>query len=962
MNIAALTSLIVPGTDQDVVRAYSTLAQRAADATFGFEDEICVLDVETTGYDCGEDRLIEVAAAIMRGPEVIETFCELVDPLIPVPLEITKLTGIDDETVKGARIAEDVVARLVTFIGDRDVVAHNARFDRSFIEAVVGPPVTKGVWLDSLVFTRLGMPRLRSHRLSDLSLAFAPETSERAHRASADVAALCKVWRCALVGMSDLDAGVLQRIAGLAPGAEWPERKWISQIAAANPATLYDLKDVRRRRVAADRAESMADADEVELCCPEPEEVLAEFTEAGVAGRMYEGYEERIEQVEMSQAVLEAFSSSTMAAIEAGTGVGKSVAYLVPAALYSQKNRVGIGVATKTNALMDQLVYHELPKLNEALGGELRYVALKGYDHYPCLRKLERYAADLEESTDVEQVNTAAMLLAWASQSSWGDLDAINLHWRREVRSEVQSSHADCTHRRCRYYPNFCYLHGVRRRADSANIVVTNHALLFRDVVASGGILPPIRHWIVDEAHAAEMEARKQLTVGAAHTELSVALAGLHGKRGGLLDVLRRKLRSEAAGVDVLATIARMEDEIQRSINLADSLFDFVKDLAQLTEDSDYDTAELWVTVETRNSGPWGVVATTGASLAKRLGNVISEGRALVTALEEMGPDYADPKADLAGLLTRLAEQHYGLVAVIDGEDPALVYSAVLDRRRNVDVERLVAERLDVGEVFAEDFYPRVHSVVFTSATIATGDSFDHFARSVGLDRQGTDRWSAVRLPSSYDFEHQMAVYVPTDLPEPRDRGYLPALEKLLEDVHIAMGGSVLTLFTNRRDMEKLHASLEPRLRARGLDLIVQHRQTSAKRLRDEFLADERLSLFALKSFWEGFDAKGDTLRCVVVPKLPFGRPSDPLSRERELREPGLAWRRYSLPEAVIELKQAAGRLIRSSTDTGCLVIADARVVTKGYGAQFLAAMPVDIIDRNPEHRIIEDMAQRFGR
>ncbi len=264
--------------------------------------------------------------------------------------------------------------------------------------------------------------------------------------------------------------------------------------------------------------------------------------------------------------------------------------------------------------------------------------------------------------------------------------------------------------------------------------------------------------------------------------------------------------------------------------------------------------------------------------------------------------------------------------------------------------------------MLACDLYPRVKSVVFTSATIATGESFEHFARSVGLDRLDEGAWTALRLTSSYDFERQMAVFVPTDIAPPNERGYLADLEALLEGVHMAMGGSVLTLFTNRRDMEHLHAILEPRLERAGITLLCQKRGTSAKRLRDEFLADERLSLFALKSFWEGFDAKGDTLRCVVVPKLPFGRPTDPLAKERELREGRVAWRRYTLPEAVIELKQAAGRLIRSTTDTGCLVIADARVVQKAYGRDFVAALPVADIERMPATQAIDAIRERFGR
>lgn len=961
MDSTALREILVPGTDADVAEVYRDLARRAAQDVYGFEDEVCVLDVETTGYDPQRHDLIEVAAAIMRGPEVLDRFQTLVDPGVPVPLEITKLTGIDGVMLSGAPCPERAVAELCAFVGDRDIVAHNAAFDRAFVEAVAGPRALKGSWLDSLTFTRIGLSRLRSHRLADLITAFAPGAVERHHRAGDDVEALCTVWRVALAGVAALEPGVLERIANLAPQAPWPEREWLARISAGIGHAPYDLKETRRKRVAADKAEALHDADEV--CCtfPTAERVCAEFTQDGLAGRMYPGYEQRTEQVEMAEAVRSAFESSTHVAIEAGTGVGKSVAYLVPATLFALENRVGVGVATKTNALMDQLVYHELPRLNEALGGCLRHVALKGYDHYPCLRKVERFASELDESADPERISLVAMLLAWTAQSSWGDLDAVNVHWRRDVRPLIQASQADCTKKRCRYFPNLCYLHGVRRRAASAHVVVTNHALLFRDVVADGSILPPIRHWVIDEAHSVEDEARKQLTLSASHVELAATLSALHGSRGGLLDVVRRSLAGAEGSAPLLGVVARMEEETKRCSNLVASLFDFVKDLAPLAGSSDYDSAELWLDARVRESGPWATVASTGASLAKRLETLLADGREVMTQLEALGGDHTDKRADLAGLLSRLADQHLGLVEVISGENPDLYYSARLDRRRSVNTEQLIAARLDVGEALADDLFPRSQSVVFTSATIATGESFEHFSRRVGLDRLDPAMWRAIRLSSSYDFERQMAVFVPTDLSSPKDPGYLRDLERLLEGVHVAMGGSVLTLFTNRREMEQLHALLEPRLRARGLDVIMQSRGTSAKRLRDEFLADERLSLFALKSFWEGFDAKGDTLRCVVIPKLPFGRPTDPLSQERSLREGSSSWRRHQLPEAVIEVKQAAGRLIRSSTDAGCLVIADTRVVRMDYGRAFLGSLPVADVERVTADAAIAAIAERFG-
>ena len=213
-----------------------------------------------------------------------------------------------------------------------------------------------------------------------------------------------------------------------------------------------------------------------------------------------------------------------------------------------------------------------------------------------------------------------------------------------------------------------------------------------------------------------------------------------------------------------------------------------------------------------------------------------------------------------------------------------------------------------------------------------------------------------VRLRSSFDDEANMASIVVRDLPQPNDPRYLPALVDLLFDVHKAMGGSTLTLFTNRRDMERVFEELQPRLASIGLDLAQQERGSSPRRLRQQFLSNTTGSLLALKSFWEGFDATGETLRCVVIPKLPFASPHDPLVRERELRE-DRAWWRYSLPEAVIEVKQAAGRLIRSATDTGVLVLADSRLATKRYGRQFVNSLPrgtADALEAEHVGRYIE--------
>ncbi len=965
---AALLARLVPGTDADVEASYAGLASAALDAVWGIEDEIAYLDVETTGVDARRDRIIEVAVVVACGPEVIARYSSLVDPGCPVPHDTTLLTGIDDAMLEGAPALATVMREISDLLGDRDIVAHNAAFDRAFVtqaasEAGVRVP---GRWLDSLELARIALPRLASHRLRDIAEAF--DVDADFHRAAGDAEAMFRVWRVALAGIAASPPAIVEGILATATGTAWPLRDVLRQVAGARggKAHMLDLKPLRVAAVRRQREAVLGDADERELACPDPEAMLEAFSESGAVGRMYAGYEPRQEQRRMARAVLDAFAARRHLAVEAGTGVGKSVAYLVPAAAFALHNGVGIGIATKTNTLMDQLVHRELPALTASLGGKLRFVGLKGYENYPCLRKIERLL--VEDPLTTEELANVAALVAWVGQSTWGDLDSTNLHWTADSRRRIACSVEDCTQKRCRFYRELCYLHGARRRAGSAHIVVTNHALLFRDRAGAGGILPPLRYWVVDEAHAVEAEARKQLSAAAEHRTIASMLGALHTEgRGGALDALRAKVRAggPAAGGDELAqrvesVSARLRTEVTTSSTIAGSFFEFLRDLPQ--EDDSYDCTELRVTTAMRDRSQWSVAAGVGHSLTRHLETVVVRGRDLLTLLEEADERFVEARADLAGLLSRLNEQLEALESVLDGSDESFVYSVRVshrDDRRDV----VSASMLDVGGALAERLYPDVHSVVYTSATIATGDDFSHFARTVGLDRLPQGSWDSLRLESSYDFDRQMSVFVPSDMPEPRRGSHLKALGGLLLDVHEAMGGSVLTLFTSKREMEQLYDELSGPLERRGLRLLLQGRGVSNKRVRDEFLADERLSLFATKSFWEGVDAKGDTLRCVVIARLPFGRVRDPLYEERQERFGKRAWDDYYLPEAVLELKQAAGRLVRASTDEGCVIVADGRLTSgRGYARRFLEGLPVHDVEIATSQEIVGRVRERFGR
>lgn len=966
----ALAAIITPGTDQDVVDRYATLAERAKTYDFGLlEDDVVIIDTETTGLDFKSCELIEVAAARLRGREIVDTMDLFVRPSSPIPSEIVAITGITDEMVADADDAVKVTKAFREFAGDTPLIAHNAAFDRHFMEkGNRGKPVGP-FWIDSLELSRIVLPCLSSHKLHDLSRAF--DLHQSTHRAIDDVVATCGLWRILLTAASDLPAGLLNELANFYPKVAWTYRPIFAQMAAANPNAPFSLVDERAERCAkaelAARPDAFALAENGPMNLPSPDRVADEFKKEGAVGRMYKDYEPRTEQVEMARAVAQAFKSNGFAAVEAGTGVGKSIAYLLPSALLAQTNNITVGVATKSNALTDQLINRELPLLSAALDKPLSYMALKGYDNYPCLRKVDRLIrlgmlkdAPVEESQDGENekpkapvanedlLNALAAIMAYGVQSAYGDVNCLGIRWGKVQRSDVTSAAVECQKRRCPYFPNRCFLHLARRRAAACDVVVTNHSLLFRQVGSDIEVLPPVRYWIVDEAHSAEAEARRQWAKRVNSREVGAAFELMGGTSSGAVGTLLKEVRTKPSATLMMGLLTKVASECARASIASGLFFDDLKTFCKKRSrgrGSSYESEAIWIDAEARVSAEFAQVAESGRAFADVLEKVVGCAREVTVAV-------AEPASGDAGLLDRLNEFNAAagelanileaLQLSVEGDDQQYVFSAAYTQRTGFEAYELVAERIDVGGQLAQRWYPETSSVVYSSATIAVGEKFDHFAHEVGLDRMQAGSVKSLRLDSSYDFDCNMSIVVANDLPDPTKQkdDYLAALAPLLAEVHLAMGGSTLTLFTNRAEMDRMYELVQPILAQHGLELAAQSRGSNVRRLRDHFIEEKSSSLFALKSFWEGFDAQGDTLRCVVIPRLPFTPPSDPLSQERKMREGRDAWKNHDLPESVLAMKQAVGRLIRSSNDKGALVLADPRLTGMWYGRVFLSSLP----------------------
>ena len=982
---------VLEGTPRDVIERYEMLPDYSNGADFGVLDEnVVVVDTETTGLSFNHDELIQIAAARMSRGRVIESFMTYVNPGKPIPDNIVHLTGIADADVAGAPSPQEALEELVKFAGDAVMVAHNVNFDRTFVTRYPqGYPLLENKWVDTLDLSRIAVPRLKSHRLIDLVRAFDAPVST--HRADDDVAATCVIYRILLAAVANMPQDLVWCIANMATEEEWSTAYVFHVFAEVFGKQSFSLRAMRQRRVLELPARPVRkDADDLvgNLAFPTKEEIDAAFSSEGLLGRIYDNFEPREEQRLMANSICDAFNTGENLVVEAGTGVGKSMAYLIPAVITARKNGIGIGVATKTNSLLDQLVYQELPAIAKALEvgegnsagssieatGEigphavdeapatnavasnmLIWEPLKGMTHYACLRKANRLVEDGASLVEVgaelvSQAPAIAALLSYVEQSEYSDIDTLKVDYRVLPRRAITSTSNECLRRKCPYFGKLCFAHGARRRAELADIVVTNHTLLFCDIAAKGGLLPSVRHWVVDEAHSSEGEAREAFAEKLNSEDL-LRMASRVSAASGSRNVFTRAERA-ASGSDVgqitlfFGLLAKAKEAGEGFAAAVGDYTRHVKDLLYFDQQKTrstrrksqvYDHADIWINGDVRKSGAFQDVSVAAQGLMEKSDKLIAAIQNVVGYLEGVD-EAAVAQRDLAALAYDLKSARNAAEVIFETASPTYAYQASVHRKKDRFTDTVQALMLDVGEKMNETFYTMTQSVIYASATLAIGDSFDSFKTAVGL---GQSEFSAVRelkLDSSFDYDNNMIVYVVKDMPEPNSPSYADALSDLLARVHIAQQGSVLSLFTNRREMEKAYDVVNPQVKEHGLCLVCQKYGVSVKGLRDDFLADEHLSLFALKSFWEGFDAPGATLRAVVIPKLPFARPTDPLYCVRASRD-DRAWWHYVLPQAVIETKQAAGRLIRKADDRGVLILADKRLLTKSYGNVFMKSL-----------------------
>ncbi len=709
-------------------------------------------------------------------------------------------------------------------------------------------------------------------------------------------------------------------------------------------------------------------------CTPLDADRAAAFLEQGGAlSRLVEDYEPRPGQIQMLKAVAEAISQGNHLLVEAGTGIGKSLAYLLPAALWAKLNDVPVVISTNTKNLQTQLVEKDLPAVLRVMDEArvfpetppLSAAVIKGRANYLCLRRFAHLMDGGVFELTRPELRMMAAAAVWAVTTPDGDFDPLTGSGAVDPAfvSQLSSTSDECAGRACRHYGR-CFVQKARERALRANLVVANHSLVFSELSAEQPVsLPAHSQLIFDEAHNLEEAATHFFTVELSPSAISSTLRRLAQKRGrgsrGALYDFQKRFESGAIG-------AGRKDEFKAAIKEAhaavaafnESATDLFHALHPLVGENESPRRYKFDPVAPGEPLPapdarWKAMRTAQTAFEEALVRLRQSLVALIELLQ--GASSADElnlaigdSNDLSAAVGRLEEISAAASTLFAGSDASYVYWVQPSRVPGA-LGELLAAPVNVGDFLARRLYSRLSSIILCSATLSVAGSFAYISSRLGRDKIEPERLRTCIAPSPFDYASQCSLLVPAYLPEPvaQDRSYVNELSSLVLRLAEKYGGRTMVLFTSYEMMRQSADLIREPLERRGLELLLQGESGSRNKITRVFREGGGRVLYGTQSFWEGVDVVGDALSCVVVARLPFASPADPIvaARCEQLEADGVrSFFGYTMPMAVLRLKQGFGRLIRHRNDRGTVVIADTRLITKGYGRTFSNSLPARLV------------------
>jgi DNA polymerase-3 subunit epsilon/ATP-dependent DNA helicase DinG len=906
---------------------------------------IVSIDIETTGLDSNKDVIIEIGAVKFKDHRVEDEFSTLINPGRHIPEFITQLTGISDEMVRQAPRIQEVIDELESFVGDSALVGHNVRFDLGFLQKQKILQFNEVI--DTYELASVLLPTASRYNLGALGQLLGiplPAT----HRALDDAKVTHRVYLCLREYGSELPLDLLAEITRLGEPLDWDANPFFQRLMKLRARQGIAAKSVRRstqENLRANLDYSRQEAlNPVEEPLPlDPDETAALLEYGGPFSKHFETFEQRPEQIEMLRAVTNALSHSRHLMVEAGTGVGKSFAYLIPAALFAVQNNTRVIVSTNTINLQDQLIQKDIPALREALQLDLRAAVLKGRSNYLCPRRVEILRHNGPRDSD--EMRVLAKVLVWLDGTASGDRNDINLNRpaEKDVWTRLSAEDDACTTKTCLGREGgVCPFYRARQAALTSHILVVNHALLLADVATGSKVLPEYNYLIVDEAHHLEAATTGALSFKLTQNDLERMLREVGSHQSGVLGFLLATVKDTMRPSDFAQLSQVVHRAGEMAFRLENQARDFFSTLHQFISgqregkpQSQYAYQER-ILPSSRTLPGWDDVEIawggSGETLRLLLG-VLAEIYKTASDLYADGHDeLEDVNGSISSIYRRLSEAENNISGMIHEPSHEMIYW--IEIQPNGNRLSLQAAPLRVGPLIEKYLWHEKNSIILASATLTAGGDFNYIRNTLNADEA-----DELFLGSPFDYENSTLLFLAKDVPEPNAHGYQQAVDRTLIQLCRATGGRTLVLFTSYAQLKRTSQNITGPLADDGIFVYEQGEGASPNTLLDAFKTTDRAVLLGTRSFWEGVDIPGEQLSVVVMVKLPFDVPSDPLiaARSETFEDP---FNEYQLPEAILKFRQGFGRLIRTASDRGVVAVLDRRLLTKPYGRSFIESLP----------------------
>ncbi len=887
------------------------------------------LDIETTGLDPQGDEIIEIAAVKFRDGETIDTFNSLVNPQRPVPQYIQLLCGIEQAQVDAAPAFSALAEDFVSFSEACPIIGHNIGFDLGFLSQK-GVNMPNSIY-DTLELTRMLLPELSEHNLAavarHLSIPFVVQ-----HRALADAMTTKEVFSALLDRAFQLDISTVRDIAYMAAKAGLGISPLFAEIEGVKSQAAFSSAEPvmeAKQQIVPRPLNPSPEQKPLDL-----EKLTAFFDDDGPLGRAFPDYERRQEQISMMQAVAQALNDGQRLIVEAGTGTGKSLAYLLPSILFALENNAHVVVSTNTINLQEQLVGKDIPDLLRALGHHadgLEVAQVKGRSNYLCPWRWNSLLHDQGLSPD--ELRVLARIRVWLAGTQTGDRSALNLREGEvPVWSKVCAHVEDCNAGNCPYLDR-CFLFRARKAAQGAHIIVVNHALLLSDMVAGATILPEFHHLIIDEAHHLEDEATRQLGSQVTQRELLEHLSRIERL---IATRLRERLASSAmlplrrGRLDQLS--ADMRRRLSRARSEAGQFFAVLRRFVEENTEGqgEYDR-HLRLTEEVRRNSAWAEVVSTWDELGLELRDISRALDELYIGLEGLLDD-ENLMFEFGSLLYASDELRHRMNLAISHPEEENIHWLTLSG--DGSFVTVCTAPLLVGPILEQRLFCDKECVVLAGATLSTEGNFEYIKERLGLEDA-----AEVLLGSPFPYPDLALVHIARDIPEPNEPGYQQGLAQAIVELCRSTRGRTLVLFTSHTSLRATLDAVRAPLQAEGILVLGHGVDGPPKQLLEAFRVEPEAVLLGTASFWEGIDVPGEALSVLAVVRMPFNVPTDPVfaARSELFSEP---FQQYALPQAAIKFKQGFGRLIRSKNDRGVMVVLDSRLGSKAYGTAFIRSLP----------------------